>query len=71
MRAAPTVATTGQFKFDSQTTVNLTGLAVLYGTEIGAQLRGTTGGSLNASGGIGYSLLTTTNTDFLSFNAEL
>ena len=71
MRAAPTVATTGQFKFDSQTTVNLTGLAVLYGTEIGSQLRGTTGGSLNASGGIGYSLLTTTNTDFLSFNAEL
>ena len=71
MRAAPTVATSGTFKFDSQTTVTLTGLAVLYGTEISSQLRGTTGGSLNASGGIGYSLLTTTNTDFLSFSAEL
>ena len=71
MRTSPTVGTNGTFKFDSHTTVNLTSLAILYGTEIGCQLRGTTGGSLNSSSGIGYSLLTVTNTDFLSFSAEL
>ena len=71
MRAAPTVGTNGTFKFDSQTTVNLTALAAINNTEVCSQLRGTTGGSLNASGGIGYSLLTSTNTDFLSFEAEL
>ena len=71
MRAAPTVGTNGTFKFDSQTTVTLTGLTAINNTEICSQLRGTTGGSLNASGGIGYSLLTQANTSFLSFSAEL
>ena len=71
MRAAPTVNTNGTFKFDSQTTVTLTGLTAINNTEICSQLRGTTGGSLNASGGIGYSLLTQANTSFLSFSAEL
>jgi len=71
MRAAPTVGTSGTFKFDSQTTVNLTALAAINNTEVCCQLRGTTGGSLNASGGIGYSLLTSANTNFLSFEAEL
>ena len=71
MRAAPTVATSGQFKFDSQATVNLTSLVAINNTEVCSQLRGGTDGSLNASAGIGYSLLTSSNTAFLSFSAEL
>ena len=71
MRAAPTVSTSGTFKFDSQTTVTLTSLVAINNTEVCCQLRGGTDGSLNASGGIGYSLLTQANTSFLSFSAEL
>ena len=71
MRTPPTIETSGTFKLDSHTTANCTALAAINNTEVGSQFRATVASGLSASAGTSYSLLTSANTDYLAFSAEL
>ena len=46
-------------------------MAAINNTEVGSQFRATVASGLSASAGTSYSLLTSANTDYLAFSAEL